>query len=128
MLLSPRRLSPMFVLLALILPTVSLGAADAPKPEPLWPGGAPGATGTTPADVPTLTAYLPDPDKATGAAIVVCPGGGYGTLAITYEGHDVARWLNTFGVAGLLLKYRHAPYRHPIPLEDAQRALRTARQ
>ena len=93
MLLPPRLLSPLFVLLALTIPTVPLGAADAPKPEPLWPDGAPGATGTNPADVPTLTAYLPDPDKATGAAIVVCPGGGYGTLAITYIGFTLAQLL-----------------------------------
>jgi acetyl esterase/lipase len=101
--------------------------SEGPKPEPLWPDGAPGALGTKPQDVPTLTAYLPDPAKATGAAVVICPGGGYGTLAMNHEGHDVAHWLNSIGVAGLLLKYRHAPYRHPVPLQDAQRALRTAR-
>jgi acetyl esterase/lipase len=106
---------------------VASARAEDPKPEPLWPDGAPGALGTKPEDVPTLTAFLADPAKATGAAIVICPGGGYGTLAINHEGYDVARWLNSIGVAGLLLKYRHAPYRHPIPLQDAQRALRTAR-
>lgn len=102
-------------------------AQDAPKAEPLWPNGAPGAMGTKDADIPTLTVYLPAADKATGAAVVICPGGGYGTLAMNHEGHDVARWLNSIGVAGVLLKYRHAPYRHPVPLQDAQRALRTTR-
>jgi acetyl esterase/lipase len=59
---------------------------------------------------------------------VICPGGGYGGLAISYEGHDVARWLNTLGVTGVVLKYRHAPkVRHPAPLEDAHRALRMVR-
>ena len=55
---------------------------------------------------PTLTVYLPPKDKATGVAIVICPGGGYQRLAIDKEGHDVARWLNTIGVAGMVLKYR----------------------
>ncbi|HVM48804.1 MAG TPA: hypothetical protein VMU04_12305, partial [Candidatus Acidoferrum sp.] len=48
---------------------------------PLWPGGAPGALGEQDKDIPTLTPYLPAPDKASGAAIVICPGGGYGGLA-----------------------------------------------
>ncbi len=93
----------------------------------LWPAGAPLAKGKAAADIPKITVYLPPADKATGAAIVVCPGGGYGGLAISYEGHDVARWLNTVGVAGVVLKYRVAPYRHPAPLLDAQRALRYVR-
>jgi acetyl esterase/lipase len=93
----------------------------------LWPEGAPLAKGKAEADVPKITVYLPAADRATGAAVVVCPGGGYGGLAISYEGHDVARWLNTLGVAGIVLKYRVAPYRHPAPLLDAQRALRYTR-
>ncbi len=113
-----------FALLAL---TLSL-AADEPKPELLWPRGAPGAVGEEPADKPTLTAYLPPPDKATGAAVVVCPGGGYGNLAADHEGKQPAKWLNERGVAAFVLRYRHAPrYRHPAPLQDAQRALRTVR-
>ena len=68
------------------------------------------------------------PDKATGAAMVVCPGGGYGGLA-SYEGDDYARWLNDQGIAGFVLKYRlgSAGYRHPRMLEDAARALRLVR-
>ena len=112
-----------FFLLALL----GLAADEAPKPEPLWPQGAPGAQGATEKDVPTLTVYLPAREKATGAAIVICPGGGYGGHAMNHEGHDVARWLNSIGVAGIILKYRLAPYRHPVPLQDAQRALRTVR-
>jgi len=94
----------------------------------LWPSGAPGAVGETPADKPSL-AYFPAPkDKANGAAVVICPGGGYGGLAITYEGYEVAQWLNSNGVSAFVLKYRHAPlYHHPAPLQDAQRAIRTAR-
>src|SRR4051794_19543743 len=70
---------------------------------PLWPQGAPGAKGTDPKlDVPTLTAWLPGPDVATGAAVVVCPGGGYGMLAVDHEGTQVAQWLNSLGVAAFV--------------------------
>ncbi len=97
------------------------------KAVPLWPDGAPGAVGTEEADIPTLTPYFPDPDKATGAAFIVCPGGGYGGLA-DHEGKPVAEWLNSIGITSFVLRYRHAPnYGHPIPLGDAQRAIRTLR-
>lgn len=102
--------------------------AAEPEPMPLWPQGAPSAVGEGPADRPTLTVYLPAADKANGAAMVVCPGGGYGGLAMDHEGRQVAEWLNANGLAALVLRYRHAPhYRHPTPLGDAQRAIRTAR-
>ena len=95
---------------------------------PLWPNGAPGALGTSEKDIPTLTVYLPEPDKATGAAMVICPGGGYGGLA-PHEGGDYARFLNEHGITGFVLKYRlgSAGYRHPIMLQDAARAVRTVR-
>jgi acetyl esterase/lipase len=95
---------------------------------PLWPGAAPGALGQQDKDIPTLTPYLPDPAKATGAAIVICPGGGYGGLA-NHEGEHYARWLNESGIAGFVLKYRlgSAGYRHPVMLQDAARAVRTVR-
>ena len=96
--------------------------------QSLWVEGAPDAVGNEVADSSTLTIYLPDADKATGTGIVICPGGGYGHLAMDHEGHQVARWLNGLGIAAFILKYRHAPsYRHPTPLRDAQRALRTVR-
>lgn len=95
---------------------------------PLWPDGAPGALGKTDKDIPTLTPYLPKSDVANGAAMVICPGGGYGGLA-KHEGHDYALWLNQHGVAAFVLKYRlgSSGYRHPIMLWDAARALRTVR-
>jgi len=95
---------------------------------PLWPaGGVPGALGTGAADVPTVTVYKPDAGKANGAAVVVCPGGGYGALA-DHEGEPVAKWLNTLGVTGVVLRYRLGPrYHHPIMLGDAARALRWVR-
>ena len=113
--------------LALLALSLTLTAADAPKAEPLWPRAAPVALGDKDADIPTLTPFLPQADKATGAAVVICPGGGYGGLAISYEGMDVGAWMAQRGVAGFVLKYRVAPYKHPVPLEDAQRALRTVR-
>jgi acetyl esterase/lipase len=94
----------------------------------LWPNGAPGALGKDDKDIPTVQVYLPPADKATGAAVVICPGGGYVFLAMDHEGHQIARWLNSLGVAGIILKYRIAPkYHHPAPLQDAQRALRFTR-
>ena len=97
------------------------------EPVVLWPQGAPGALGKEPADVPTLTPYLAPKERATGAAVVVCPGGGYGRLA-EHEGRPVAEWLNTIGVTAFVLKYRLGPrYKHPSMLQDAQRAVRTVR-
>lgn len=122
----PRSLRAVALLLVLTN-TALVRAEDKPQPQPLWPDGAPSAKGTNESDVPTLTPYLPAAAKATGAAVVICPGGGYGMLAMDHEGHDVARWLNSLGVAGFVLRYRHAPYRHPVPLQDAQRALRAVR-
>ena len=79
-------------------------------------------------DIPTITVYLPPKEKATGASILICPGGGYGFLATEHEGKDVAEWLNSLGVAGVVLKYRIAPkYKHPAPLDDARRAIRMVR-
>src|SRR5262245_34219520 len=81
-------------------------AADT-KVELLWPAGAPLAKGDTDNDKPTVSAY-PAPDKKrTGAAVIVCPGGGYGALPMDHEGKQVAEWLNSLGVTAFVLKYRH---------------------
>jgi acetyl esterase/lipase len=94
----------------------------------IWPEGAPGAVGDEAADRPTLTLFLPDPQPEKCAAVVVCPGGGYGHLAIGHEGREIGEWFNSLGLAAFVLKYRIAPrYRHPAPLDDAQRALRLVR-
>jgi len=97
--------------------------------ELVWPDGAPGATGDGPGDKPTLTPHFPPEGKATGAAVIVCPGGGYFGVMMSYEGHEVAEWLNTLGVTSFVLEYRHGGngYRHPAPLQDAQRALAIVR-
>lgn len=95
---------------------------------PLWPNGAPGALGKEDKDIPTITAFLPTPEKATGAAMVICPGGGYGGLA-AHEGEAYAMFLRDNGIAGFVLKYRlgSAGYRHPIMLQDVSRASRLVR-
>ena len=94
----------------------------------LWEGNAPGALGICLTDIPTLTPYLPDPAKATGAAMVICPGGGYGGLA-DHEGEGYAKWFAENGVTAFVLKYRlgSAGYRHPVMLQDVSRAIRTVR-
>ena len=81
---------------------------------------------------PTLTVYRPAKEKDTGAAVMVCPGGGYSILAMNLEGTEICRWLNSIGVTALLLKYR-VPHRagrekYAAPLQDAQRAMGMARQ
>jgi acetyl esterase/lipase len=98
-----------------------------PAPIPLWANSAPGAKGDAPEDIPSVQLYQPPADKASGAAIVVCPGGGYGHLA-RHEGHDIALWLNGIGVTAVVLKYRLGPkYQHPAMMQDALRAIRYTR-
>jgi acetyl esterase/lipase len=120
-----QRQFPLLILwLALIVPLVK--AAPDP-PIVLWPGGAPGALGTEPVDIPTLTPYLPPKEKVSGAAVIVCPGGGYTHLA-DHEGRPVAEWLNSLGITAFVLKYRLGHrYHHPSMLQDAARAIRLVR-
>jgi len=102
--------------------------ANLPNAQLLWPNGAPGAQGNQDEDKPSLTPYLVPPGSGTGTAVVVCPGGGYQHLAMDHEGDQIARWLNSLGVAAFVLKYRLGPkYHHPVELGDAQRAIRTVR-
>jgi acetyl esterase/lipase len=102
--------------------------AALPKGELLWPGGAPGALGTEPADQPTLYPFVVPAGRGVGTAVIVCPGGGYQNLSMEKEGTDIARWLNSLGVTAFVLQYRLGPkYHHPIELGDAQRAIRLVR-
>ncbi len=104
------------------------GSALAQRTELLWPQGAPGAVGTLEEDKPTLTIYLPAAEKATGAGVVICPGGGYRNLAIDHEGTQIAAWANAHGMAAFVLKYRLGPrYHHPAMIDDAHQALRYVR-
>ena len=111
--------------------SVPLGVeAKQPQRELLWPSGAPAAQGDDPkTDQPAITIYSAPEKTNTGTAIVVCPGGGYGHLAMGHEGHEIAKWLNSIGITGVILEYRMSTggYQHPVPLMDAQRAIRTVR-
>ncbi|MFO0948303.1 MAG: alpha/beta hydrolase [Planctomycetota bacterium] len=122
-----RRHAAMTVLLASAT-FLGRGYAGEPKVVLLWPNGAPGAMGKEPADQPRLTITLPEPAKRNGTAVVICPGGGYGHLAIDHEGKQIAQWLVEHGIAAFMLEYRIAPrYHHPAPISDAQRAIRWVR-
>ena len=129
--------------------TASVTAAQS-EPIALWPGIAPGdkdpigAEGDTArpnpneppekhvitlgnVSHPTITVYRPAKEKNTGAAVIVCPGGGYSILAMNLEGTEICRWLNSIGVTAVLLKYRvparPGRERYDAPLQDAQRAM-----
>ena len=125
-----------------------LAWAQEPRVIPIWPAGNLAADAATQHEVvtenaahehtvtnihnPTITAYLPPADKATGVAIVVAPGGGHRFLSIDHEGYDVGKWLASIGVAGFVLKYRlaHAENSHYTVEDadqDAQRAIRLIR-
>jgi len=116
----------------------------------LWPDGIPGSK-TDPSYVekitttdgritrcekvvtPDLTVFLPAPEEANGAAVLICPGGGYGVLAFDHEGNAIAKWLNDNGIAGIILKYRLPSDQIMIdksigPLQDAQEAMRVIRR
>jgi acetyl esterase/lipase len=97
------------------------------NPIVLWPGGAPQAKGTTPADIPELIPFLPARVRTT-TGILVIPGGGYSGLSLPTEGYEIAHFLNAAGIPAFVLKYRIAPaYRYPTQLHDGQRALRYLR-
>jgi acetyl esterase/lipase len=95
---------------------------------PLWPEGAPGALGNEPKDVPTLTVRKVESSNPTGA-LIICPGGGYGGLAMDHEGKQIVQWANSMGLTAVLCDYRHRGkgYGHPAPSQDALRAVRLVR-
>ncbi len=83
--------------------------------------------------VPSLTVYMPPEDKASGAAVIICPGGGYRILAIDHEGYDLAEWFNEQGITAFVLKYRlpndvAMEQKEIVPILDLQQAIRTVRQ
>lgn len=116
----------------LLTTTFAMISSQACAAEPpqilLWPEGAPGAVGKEDTDNPCIWLHQPPADKAGGGAVIICPGGGYQHLAMTYEGHEVADWFNEYGVTAFVLRYRLAPrYHHPSQISDAQRAIRIVR-
>jgi acetyl esterase/lipase len=94
---------------------------------PLWPAAAPLGDGKTEAPSGTLSVFLPPAERGNGAAMVICPGGGYRALVKGPEGSGIAAWLNEHGIAGIVLEYRLPAGRSFVPLLDVQRALRTVR-
>jgi acetyl esterase/lipase len=96
---------------------------------PLWVGAAPGALGNSESDIPKLTVYAATGQQTSGAAMVICPGGGYRVLA-EHEGKYYAMWLNDQGITCFVLKYRLGSngYHHPVALGDAARAVRLVRK
>ena len=83
--------------------------------------------------VPTLSVYLPQQKDATGAAVMICPGGGYAILAASHEGSDLAKWFNARGIAAFVLKYRlpnekAMVHQHEVPLMDAMQGIRIIRE
>jgi acetyl esterase/lipase len=123
------------IALALIV-CAACGATAQPAPLPiqdgqvlqLWPGPAPGALGAEASDIPAITVFLPRTIAANTPAMIVCPGGGYVSLAINHEGRQVASHLNSLGIAAFVLRSRLGPrYHHPTELGDAQRAIRLVR-
>ena len=107
--------------------------AQQPIEMDLWQDGAPESNGLSINErgedfsYAKLYVYRPALNNNNRAAVVICPGGGYGTLAMSHEGHDYARWLSDNGMTAVILKYRLPNRHHFIPLKDAQRALRIVR-
>ncbi len=104
-------------------------ASTAQTIVPLWSGPAPQSHGTDAKDIPTLTIFLPEGATKPTSAVVICPGGGYGFLASEHEGTNEGAYFKAKGVAAFVLKYRLPSdgYRNPVPMLDAQRAIRLVR-
>lgn len=103
--------------------------AAEPQEMKLWAEGAPGEPATKAADEPVLLYYAPPKENAKPTGVIVIPGGAYSGLAIDHEGLQIAEWLNSLGVHAFVLKYRLSGtgHKHPIPMQDGQRAIRTVR-
>ena len=114
-------------LLILLMVAMGVQAQEKGMKMDLWPNGAMVASSDK-EDKAELTVYLPDAKKATGRAIVCCPGGGYSHLAMDHEGHQWATFFNNQGIALIVLKYR-MPHGNPmVPISDAEQAIKTVRK
>jgi acetyl esterase/lipase len=138
-------LRPCLALLAIVVSAFSLHAQTPPQVIPLWPNGAPGfeKLRDEPEQAkdywvkhinnPSLTVFLPPKEKATGAAVLIIPGGGHRELVFNAEGVEAAQYFRSVGVAAFVLKYRlareeNSPYKLPdAPAEDGLRAMRVIR-
>ena len=117
------------VIVAATLALAAAARAASPQAEklPLWSGEAPVGEGRFEAACGSITVQRPAAEKANGAAVVICPGGGYSGLVTGPEGYGIARWLKQHGIAGIVLEYRLPQGRPFVPLLDAQRAIRIVR-
>ncbi len=109
---------------------VGCSASDYTRKAPLWPDGAPAAKGRAKGDRPELYYYLPAPEKATGLAVIVAPGGSYAhTGGLWGEAFPTARWLVARGITAIVLRYRVSgdDYHHRDFLADGKQAVRTVR-
>ena len=124
-----RKLSASVSAFALVAILIAQLQSAEPKTFRLWEGDAPNALGTEEKDIPTVIVYMPENAKQSTPVLMICPGGGYGGLAMDHEGHQFAKWANDMGMAGVIVSYRHRGrgYGHPNPLLDAQRAIRLTR-
>ena len=125
------------LLFAFLFTAVSLFAQD--KTLKVWPNGAPNDNGKKEPEEKfegvrvrnvseaEIYVYLPEKEKNTGAAVVICPGGGYWIEAMDHEGYQMAEWLKSKGIAGIVLKYRLPYGHHEIPSGDARQAMRIVR-
>jgi acetyl esterase/lipase len=138
------------ILIALSLSALSLQSMAQTETINLWPDGkvpssksntieeksvtdASGILRISGVTVPSFTAYIAPKEKATGAAVMICPGGGYGILAASHEGSDFAKWFNERGISAFVLKYRlpnekAMTHQHEVPLMDAMQAMKLVRQ
>lgn len=107
-----------------LISLLRIAAAD-PERIPLWPDKAPNGDGTFSPSTASLMVF--QPEHPTGAAMIICPGGGYGGLVTGPEGTGIARWLNQHDITGIVLEYRLPHGNSALPLLDAQRAIRLAR-
>ena len=109
---SARVLFVVVIVLVLLVPLKRLvvhlawKGVTSPPVERLWTAGAPGSLGNTEADQPSIAVFLPARWHSIRAGMVICPGGAYKLLMSGYEGADIARWLNSFGVAAFVLPHR----------------------
>ena len=108
-----QKFSSLFVLLVLLLTGLQVSAQSTPKPFDI--------------EQPSLRVFLPAPELATGRAVVACPGGGYSGLAVNHEGYDWAPYFNKQGIALIVLKYRMPKGDRPLPISDAEAAMKMVR-
>src|SRR3982751_6939021 len=122
------KLSRLFLAVVFTAASFTAVAQKLATPILLWPAGAPGATGVTDEDKPSVIPFIPEASKRNGAAVLVVPGGGNTIRAVDHEGVLVAQWLKEHGITAFLLRYRLRPiYTRNEWVRDGQRAMQYLR-